>query len=577
MVSKPVTSKCIWRSALLISSVLLGGCGPGSKDRGTQPRGTGEPTLVLWGGDVRTMDPTRPRATAVAIAGEQIIAVGDDAEIKQLGGAQTRYVALAGKTVTPGLIDAHCHLYGLGSDLESVSVRALGSAEETAQVVAEAAKSRPPEEWLLGRGWDQNRWPGQQFPTRGQLDALVSDRPVLLRRVDGHAFWVNTRALELAKITKDTKDPPGGKILRDAAGQPTGVLIDNATELVDAIVPAASAEVRERRIRAAAAIAVSVGLTGVHEMGIDDATADVYRKLAAANELPLRVYAFLAGDPANLARVREPPRPATGRFVMRAVKYFADGALGSRGARLYQAYDDDETNRGLWVTAPEQLTSAVETAVGAGWQVGVHAIGDAAIGATLDSYLSAQKKHPGEHRLRIEHTQVIAMQDIPRMVEANAVASMQPTHATSDMPWAEQRVGGGRIKYAYAWRTMLDKGIPLAAGSDFPVEDVQPLLGIYAAVTRQDATGQPAGGWYPRQRLTLDEALAAFTSGAAYAEHAETTRGMIAVGRTADLTVFDRALAPDRTLLDTQVAATIVGGAIVHETAGTLPKSAGAP
>jgi hypothetical protein len=478
----------------------------------------------------------------------------------------TREVALGGKTVTPGLIDAHCHLYGLGVDMERVSVRQLDSAEAVAKVVADAAKARPAGEWLLGRGWDQNRWPGQQFPTRAVLDAAVSDRPVLLRRVDGHAIWVNTKALDAAKVTKETKDPAGGKILRDDKGEPTGVFIDNAVELIDRAVPADKADAIERRLRAAAKVAVAAGITGVHDMGIGDETVAVYEKLAAANELPLRVYAFLAGDPANLARVRQPPKPAIGRFVMRAVKYFADGALGSRGARLYEEYEDDEGNRGLWVTEPEALTSAVETAAGAGWQVGVHAIGDAAIGAVLDSYLRVEKKFPGgDHRLRIEHTQVIASQDIARMVEAKAIASMQPTHATSDMPWAEKRVGGDRIKGAYAWRTMLTKGIPLAAGSDFPVEDVPPILGIYAAVTRQDANGEPPGGWTPKQKLTLDEAIAAFTTGAAYAEFAEDKRGMIAVGRLADVTVFDRALAPDKSLLETKVALTIVGGKIEFE------------
>ena len=510
------------------------------------------------------MDPANPKASAVAIAGDKIIAVGSDADVRKLGAK--REIALAGKTVTPGLIDAHCHLYGLGLDMERVSVRQLDSAEAVAKVVADAAKTRPQGEWLIGRGWDQNRWPGQQFPTRAVLDAVVSDRPVLLSRVDGHAIWVNSKALEVAKVTRDTKDPPGGKILRDDKGEPTGVFVDNAEDLVSKAIPPSAPDAIERRIRAASKAAVEAGITGVHDMGVSDETAAVYEKLAAANELPLRVYAFLAGDPANLARVRQPPKPAVGRFVMRAVKYFADGALGSRGARLYQEYEDDAGNRGLWVTEPEALTSAIETATGGGWQVGVHAIGDAAIGAVLDSFIRASKKFEGgDHRMRIEHTQVIASQDIQRMVDVKAIASMQPTHATSDMPWAEKRVGGDRIKGAYAWRTMINKGIPIAFGSDFPVEDVPPILGIYAAVTRQDAKGEPAGGWMPKQKLSLDEAINAFTNGAAYAEFAEDKRGMIKVGMTADVTVFDRALAPDRTLLETKVALTIVGGKIEHE------------
>ncbi len=517
----------------------------------------------MVGGDIRTMDPANPRAEALAVRGGSIVALGDRATISAM--PAKRVIDLHGATVTPGLIDAHCHLYGLGVDNDSVSVRALPTEQDTVKVVGEAAAKRPAGEWLLGRGWDQNRWPGQQFPTKASLDAAVGDRPVVLRRVDGHASWLSSKALALAGITKATKDPAGGKIVRDASGEPTGVLIDNASDLVETVMPAATPEIRERRIRTASKQAIAAGITAVHEMGIEDATAEVYAKLAASHELPLRVYAFLAGDPAHLERLRTPPKAPVGRFVMRGVKFFADGALGSRGARLYEPYVDDAKNSGLWVTEPTTLTAGVETAVAHGWQVAIHAIGDAGVGSVLDAYLAAERAHPGDHRLRIEHTQVIAAADIARMVAAHAIASMQPTHATSDMPWAEQRIGPARILGAYAWRTMLDRKIPLAGGSDFPVEDVPPILGIYAAVTRQDAKGNPAGGWYPAQKLTLDEAIAAFTTGAAYAEGAEATRGMIAVGRPADLTIYDRALAPDRTLLETRVDYTIVDGEIVFE------------
>ncbi len=521
--------------------------------------------IVFVNGDIRTMDPANPRAQAVAIANGQIAMVGTTDDVMKLVGPGTQRIELAGKTVTPGLIDAHCHLYGLGVDLESVSVRGAASEAATAQLVIEAAKTRPADEWLIGRGWDQTRWPGARFPTKATLDAAVSDRPVVLRRVDGHAIWVNSNALAAAGITKKTKDPAGGKILRDQAGEPTGVLVDNATDLVDTKAPVASAEVRERRIKLAAQVAIQAGITAVHEMGIDDDTAAVYTALAQRDELPLRVHAFLAGDasPRGLERLAKKPGASTGHFAMRGVKFFADGALGSRGARLYRPYDDDKKNSGLWVTEPGQLAAAIDTAVANGWQVAVHAIGDAGIGAVLDGYLAATKKHAGDLRLRVEHTQVITDADIGRMIEARAIASMQPTHATSDMRWAEARVGKQRIAGAYAWRTMLDKKIPVAFGSDFPVEDVPPILGIYAAVTRQDADGSPDGGWYPAQKLTLDEAIAAFTTGAAYAEGAEATRGVIAVGRPADLTVFDTALVADKSLLTANAWLTIVDGAIV--------------
>jgi predicted amidohydrolase YtcJ len=520
--------------------------------------------VALIHGDLWTMDPARPRAQAVAWKGERVIAVGDDAAVRAVTGPATRVIDLHGRAASPGLVDAHCHLYGLGADLENVSVRGLGSEAETVAAMAAAAKGRPAGEWLIGRGWDQNRWPGQKFPTTKLLDAAVGDRPVVLQRIDGHAFWVNSAALRLAGITKATKDPAGGKILRGPGGQPTGVLLDNAEALVASKQPPATPELRAKRLRAASAVAVAAGLTGIHDMGIEEETAAAYEQLAAAHQLPLHVHAFLSA-PADNARLATPPRPAVGRFEMTGVKLYADGALGSRGARLYAPYSDDPGNVGLWRTDPQAIQAAVEAAVAGGWQVGIHAIGDAAVGAVIDAYLAANRAHPGDHRLRIEHAQIVAAKDVPRIVEAHAIASMQPTHATSDMPWAEARVGAQRITGAYAWRTMMEHHIPVAGGSDFPVEQVAPLLGIYAAVTRQDSKGMPAGGWYPQQKMTLSEALGAFTTGAAYAGKAEATRGALAVGKAADITVYSGALAPDHSLLELQIDYTIVDGEIVYQ------------
>ncbi|HMG56758.1 MAG TPA: amidohydrolase [Kofleriaceae bacterium] len=568
-------SNSISRSVSLLSA-LAAACGgkpaPGAPPpvAPTAPTATAEaaardaPDVVMLGGDLWTMDPQHPRAAAVAWRGDLIVAVGDDAQIRALAGPSTRVIDLHGRSATPGLVDAHCHLYGLGGDLENVSVRELPSEAATVAVMADAAKQRAAGDWLIGRGWDQNRWPGQQFPTRAKLDAAISDRPVLLTRIDGHAIWVNSVALRAAGITRATKDPAGGKIVRDAKGEPTGVLIDNAEGLVFAVQPEATPEQRAQRIRAAAAVAIAAGLTGVHDMGIEEATADAYRGLATAHQLPLRVHAYMTA-PASLDRLKTAPAAATGRFVMPGVKFYADGALGSRGARLYAPYTDDPKNIGLWRTEPAALTRGVEAAVAGGWEVAIHAIGDAGVGSVIDAYLAADKAHPGDHRLRIEHTQVIAERDVPRMAAAHAIASMQPTHATSDMPWAEKRLGPQRVKGAYAWRTMLDNHIPFAAGSDFPVEAVPPILGLYAAVTRQDAKGMPAGGWYPEQRMTLSEAIDGFTRGAAYAEGAEASRGVLAAGRHADLTVFDGKLAPDHSLLDLKVDYTIVDGEIVYQ------------
>ena len=551
MVSKPVTTKSIWRSALLISAAI------GCSSKGRAPSGgaaAANAEIVLRGGDVFT---AQGHKSALAIRGGDIIAYDD---VDKWIGPSTRVYELGGKSVIVGLTDAHCHLYGLGVDLENVSVRQLPSEQDVAKVIADAAKSRPATEWLIGRGWDQNRWPGQQFPTKASLDAVVSDRPVLLRRVDGHAVWLNSRALAEARITKATQDPAGGKIVRDANGEPTGVLIDNAIDLVDAKVPAASEEVRERRILAAAKIATELGFTAVHEMGIDFATDAVYTRLAQANRLPLRVYAYLGGDAATAEQLRtRKPAAAVGRYEMHGVKYFADGALGSRGARLYEPYDDDKGNSGLWVTEPKALAAAVDASVAGGWQTAIHAIGDAGIGAVLDAYLAAKTKHAGDRRLRIEHVQIIAAKDVPRMVQAGAAASMQPTHATSDMPWAEARVGKQRITGGYAWRTMLDNKIPVAFGSDFPVEEVNPLLGLDAAVNRAN--------WYPEQKLTLDEAVHAFTVGAAYAVGEEEL-----AGKRADVTIFDAKLEPSA-LTKRKVVMTIVDGKVVFD-AGVLKPAA---
>ncbi len=532
------------------------------------PRTPEAASLVFVGGDIVTNDPSQPRVAALALRGNRVLAVGDDAAIRALVGPETRVVDLAGKTATPGLVDGHCHLYGLGSSMESVGLKGLASEQVAAETVAAAAKGRPTGEWILGRGWDQNPW-GGAFPTRASLDAVLGDRPAALRRVDGHAVWVNTAALKKAGITRATPDPAGGKIIRDAGGEPTGVLVDLAMDLIDKHVPAPTREARERYIRTAAQAAIAVGLTGVHEMGIDDETVAVYHELVKAGELPLRVNAYLDGSLAAaraLSGREVEPDDGDAYFSTVGMKLFADGALGSRGAALAADYSDDAGNRGLWVMEPAALKEATIAATGAGWQIVTHAIGDAAVHATLDAYEAAEAAQPGiDLRLRVEHTQVIVAEDIERLAKLGVIASMQPTHATSDMPWAEARLGPERIKGAYAWRSILDAGGLIVAGSDFPVEETSPMFGLYAAVTRQDPQGTPAGGWYSAQRMTLDEAIFAFTAAPAVASFVEEHRGRLVPGFVADVTVFDRALAADRSLLDTKVLMTVVGGEIVYE------------
>ena len=542
--------------------------GCGGAERGGEQAGAAD--LVLAGGAVMTMDRAHPDATAIAIRGDRIVAVGSDREVMAWAGRRTRVIQLEGRSVTPGLTDSHAHLYGLGAASESLSLKGAASEEEAAARAAAAAASLPEGEWLIGRGWDQNLWADKSFPSAAALDKALGARPAALRRVDGHAVWVSSKALELAGIDRSTPDPKGGRIVRDAAGDATGVLVDAAMDLVDDKVPPPTDAARQRRILAGARQAIEAGITCVHEMGIDDATADVYRNLEDERRLPLRIYAYLSGDPTMAEslprRVPEIDRDGNARFIARGVKFFADGALGSRGAVLLAPYADDPKNTGLWVTPPGELERAIEAAVEGGWQPAVHAIGDAGVRAVLDAYQAVRAQHPKEDlRLRVEHAQVVAPEDMTRFARLGVIASMQPTHATSDMPWAEARLGPDRIRGAYAWRQLVDSGAHVAFGSDFPVEEVSPLQGIYAAVTRQDARGQPPGGWRPEEKLSLEEAVRAFTSEGGYAAFAEQHRGQIKAGMVADLTVYDRRLSADASLLKTKIDMTIVGGEPVFE------------
>lgn len=569
-----------WLWATVHASAIVGmlACGPArsgpapatsssQSPQGAQRTAAAHADMILVGGAIMTMVPDRPQASAVAIGQGKILAVGSDAEVRALAGPGTRVIELVGRGVTPGLVDGHAHLIGLGQALESVSLRGVDSEQAAAAAVAQAAVGRAPGEWITGRGWDQNLWSPQRFPTRASLDAAVPAHPVAVRRVDGHALWANGRALALAGITRDTADPDGGRIMRDAGGAPTGVLVDTAMDLVERHIPPPTDAVRERRIRAAAQVAVQAGLTGVHEMGIDDATVAVYRKLAAAGALPLRVYAFLSYEPALIETL--PSRApivdeGDGFFSLRAIKVYADGALGSRGAALLAPYSDEPGSHGLMITSPDALTAMAHAAAAAGWQLGTHAIGDRANRAVLDAYEAAIGAHPGKDlRFRVEHAQVVAAEDIPRFGSLGVIASMQPTHATSDMPWAEARVGAARIGGAYAWRKILAAGGRIVAGSDFPVEEVPPLLGLHAAVTRQDIHGKPPGGWYPAERLSLEEAVRIFTSEAAYASFSEHRRGRIAPGQDADITVFGQPLTPGMELLEAGIDMTIVAGRVV--------------
>jgi len=472
--------------------------------------------------------------------------------------------------VWPGLVDAHGHLNNLGKILHDVNLVGTTSIADVVQHVRDYQAHVKPGDWIHGRGWDQNDWKDTAFPTWRDL-ADTEANPVYLDRIDGHALWVNKRALELCGITRDTKDPPGGRIERDEKGEPTGVFVDEAETLIESRVPAPSATELDGRLAAAIAECNKFGLTGVHDAGTTREVMESLQRLGAADKLTLNIYSMIDSQDDAFARemlARGPWEEFGGRLRVRSFKLRADGALGSRGALLLAPYDDDPRNSGLNVQPPDTLLAWTRAALRHGFQVGTHAIGDGANRMMLDIYEKALRETgKKDARLRIEHAQIVSPQDIPRFAALGVVASMQPTHATSDMPWAEKRVGAERLRGAYAWRSLLDSGAVLAFGSDFPVESVNPLLGLYAAYARQDADGKPAGGWMPDEKLTLEEALRAFTEGAAYASFDEKDAGRIEPGMRADISVFDRdpKIGGRHPALVMHTKYTIVRGRVVYE------------
>jgi len=524
--------------------------------------------LIIFADCIHTLNPQQPSAEAVAVSGDRISYVGSRQGAEALRGSATRILDLKGSTILPGLIDAHGHLLSLGRSLSQQNLVGTTSAEQIRELILERQKSMPAGQWIQGRGWDQNDWSAQAFPTWRDL-AGTEANPVYLRRVDGHAAWLNRTALDLCGIHRDTPDPPGGRIVRDASGNPTGILIDNAMDLARAVIPQPTKDEMLKWTRAAIRECHCVGLVGIGDAGVDSAMLEVYRELQKNGELSLRIYAMLSDEDSTFLNKRLDRGPDTtdAYLTIRSIKTYADGALGSRGAALLEPYADDPSNRGLMIHDPDYFYQLTRRALDRGFQVCTHAIGDAANRMVLDEYEKTLKSRSAEKcRLRIEHCQVVSPQDLPRFGKLGVIASMQPTHATSDMPWAQDRLGSARIRGAYAWRSILDAGGRLALGSDFPIESPDPLWGIYAAVTRQDRDGQPPGGWFPEQKLTVEEAVRGFTLDAAYAEFAETSRGSIEVGKLADFTVLDKdifKIAPQE-ILKTRVTHTIVGGREVY-------------
>jgi hypothetical protein len=469
------------------------------------------------------------------------------------------------------MTDAHAHLSGLGQALRQVDLVGTTSYADVIARVAARAKAQPAGTWVLGRGWDQNDWSDGRLPLHDALSKAVPDHPVLLTRVDGHALLANARAMQLAGVSAATKDPSGGRLERDSAGAPTGVFVDAAQGLIGAKVPPPTADDWREATLAAIAEAQKWGLTGVHEMGVPKTVIEVYEQLGAQGRFGLRDYVYVSGDPANVQwALGRGPRSALfdGRLWVRGFKLYADGALGSRGAALLEAYSDDPHNLGLTLMSPAYIQDVATRSLRGGFQVATHAIGDRANRQVLDAYAAALAAAPvADHRFRVEHAQIIHHADIPRFAALGVIPSMQASHQTSDMYWAANRLGPERLRGAYAWRSLLQTGVIIPNGSDFPVEAVNPLISFHAAIARQDGDDWPAGGWFPEQRMTREEALRSMTLWPAQAAFQEAELGSLTPGKHADFVVLDQDIMriPPELVLRTRVLQTWLGGTVVHD------------
>ncbi|MBU6165339.1 MAG: amidohydrolase [Alphaproteobacteria bacterium] len=499
------------------------------------------------------------------------LVVDDDGKVKATLPASAALPAgarvdMQGATLWPGLIDAHGHVMRLGELKLVVDLRDTASIP---QALARIKAGTPAAGWILGRGWNQERWYADgkligRFPTAAELDAATGNRPAWFARVDGHAGWANTAALKAAGITRDTKAPDGGEIIRDAAGNPTGVFVDKAMALITRVIPDDDEQRLDLVLEKSLETMAETGLTGAHDAGMDKPTWDRYVRFAKAGKLTARIYAMAGGPDNRKAIAPNGPIPWSygDRIAMQAMKLVSDGALGSRGAYLIAPYADMPSTRGLEILPPDRLKALITDASRDGFQVNVHAIGDAANRSTMDGFAAVPEAERVRLRHRNEHAQILDMADLGRFASLKVIASMQPTHATSDKGMAEARLGEGRLGGAYAWAAIRQSGAQLALGSDFPVEPPDPMFGIHAAVTRQSRDGLPAGGWRPWEKLSLIDAFAGFTTWAARAGHAETMVGTLEPGKWADFITLERDpfTAPDGDLWKIKVTGTWLAG-----------------
>jgi predicted amidohydrolase YtcJ len=526
---------------------------------------------VFVNGHILTMEDAFPEIEAMAVGGGRIVSIGSTEEISSLH-PQAEVVDLQGKTVMPGIIESHGHLLSLGQSLLELNIEGVSTPEEAVRKVEERLQTEDPGEWILAWGWDDGAW-AKDYPDNRELSRISPDNPVYLKSLHGFAGWANARALELAGITASTPDPPHGKILKDAdTGEPTGILTNEAQGLLTRIIPPLNPAQVERALELATLECLKYGLTGLHEARTTRVMLEALRAMKAKGSLHSRIYVMLDWTEEDLLEEyfhSGPDIDPDFLLTVRCLKIFVDGALGSRGAALLEPYSDAFQETGLVVTPEDQVYELTRRSLNNRLQVAVHAIGDRATRITLDAFAQAIQDVPGvkDHRLRVEHAQIVAPEDILRFAPLNLVLSMQPPHCTSDMPWVEERVGPARVKGAYAWRSILDTGVHMTLNSDFPGETLNPFVGMYAAMTRQSADGLPEGGWYPEQCLTRSEVLKAYTTEAAYSEFTEGLKGKILPGMLADFIVLsdDILTIPVEGFLTLQVEQTYLGGALVFQ------------
>ncbi len=520
---------------------------------------------VIFIGEFVTLDAAHPKAEAVAVFDGRIVAIGSRAEVEALATENTRRITIKG-TALPGFADV-LHVEGVGEQLERLDLRGLSKADILAKI-AEAARSSANGSWIIGIGWDEGFWHPSVFPTASELDSVSGDHPVALTRIDGHSTWVNSKVLALAKISRDTPDPDGGLVRRNADHEPTGMLIDHAQQLIRTVIPKPTAADREHRIRIALQQFSQWGLTSVHDAGVGLETISIYKDLLKRGELPVRVYAMVNGEPAIAQYLANGPELdlGNGMLAVRSFKLFLDGALGSRGAEMTDAYTDAPQEHGLELMKDADLERIVRAARQKGFQVNTHAIGDRAVHRALDAFEKAGVT-PNE-RFRIEHSSIVTNDDLTRFVHVGVIASVQPVFVGEYSRWAEDRVGPSRVHWVLRTRDFLNAGVALAAGSDYPASDSgSPIATLHCLVTRESAAGKPEGGWYSNQRVDVDEALRMMTAGPAFAAFQEKNLGTLSPGRYADFTVLSASpyQVPGNELRTLTVRMTVVAGRVAFD------------